>query len=283
MRINLTGPIGRPGRGRGRPQPGTKRPRTTRFLAVGALATLVLGLTAACGDDSDPTKSAEQKKISAGDKLTITTFGEFGYDELIKTWNAEHPDLQVEQTKVSLWDDWKNELNTLLQANKGLPDVVAVEGDFMRRIDLPQALSGLAKVGFFPGSTIGNFVPGSATDLLRHFRQLLGTGAMLLIGMDRIKDVDVLISAYDDAAGVTAAFNLNLLTRINRELDGEDYDLNALVDFVIDRRADGRQSDDSGFDLGFHEPNELIVGDAAVLEWRHQGRVRSLELRLACH
>ena len=127
MRTILTGLNGQ----RRRPRSTGVRSRTTRFVAVGALTTLVLGLTAACGDDSDPTKSAEQKKIGAGDKLTITTFGEFGYDELIKTWNAEHPDLQVEQTKVSLWDDWKNELNTLLQANEGLPDVVAVEGDFM--------------------------------------------------------------------------------------------------------------------------------------------------------
>ncbi|WP_435770535.1 ABC transporter substrate-binding protein [Nocardioides sp. SYSU DS0651] len=91
----------------------------------------MLGLTAACGGSDDPTESAEQKKLGEGETLTITTFGEFGYDALIEEWNAENPDIQVEQTKVSLWDDWKNELNTLLQANEGLPDVVAVEGDFI--------------------------------------------------------------------------------------------------------------------------------------------------------
>lgn len=110
--------------------PGT-RGRATRFLAAGAVGALVLGLTAACGGSDDPTKSAEQQKLGDGESLTITTFGEFGYDALIEEWNNDHPDLQVEQTKVSLWDDWKNELNTLLQANEGLPDVVAVEGDFM--------------------------------------------------------------------------------------------------------------------------------------------------------
>ena len=63
--------------------------------------------------------------------------------------------------------------------------------------------------------------PQSATDLLRHFRDILGTGAKLLIGMDRVKPIDRLIAAYDDPEGVTAEFNLNLLRRINRELDAD--------------------------------------------------------------
>jgi len=79
----------------------------------------------------------------------------------------------------------------------------------------------LPRLGFFPGSTIGNFVPRSGTDLLRQFRSLLGEGAQLLIGLDRVKPVERLIAAYDDPEGVTAQFTLNLLTRINRELDGD--------------------------------------------------------------
>src|SRR5688572_16709059 len=98
--------------------------------------------------------------------------------------------------------------------------VIPVIADFVRPFDLPQAVAGLPRLGFFPGSTIGNFVPRSATDLLRHFRELLGTGAQLLIGMDRVKPVERLIAAYDDSEGLTARFNLNLLERINRELDG---------------------------------------------------------------
>lgn len=103
------------------------------------------------------------------------------------------------------------------------PDVAVypVAGDFTQAIVLPDAIAGMPRLGFFPGSTIGNFVPQSATDLLRHFRATLGTGAKLLIGMDRIKSRERLIAAYDDAAGVTAAFNRNLLTRINRELDAD--------------------------------------------------------------
>lgn len=92
--------------------------------------------------------------------------------------------------------------------------------DFARQFDLPSEVEGFEKLGFFPGSTIGNFVPRSATDLLRHFRELLGTGSLLLIGMDTVKPVERLLAAYDDPGGITASFNLNLLERINRELAG---------------------------------------------------------------
>src|SRR3546814_746780 len=102
----------------------------------------------------------------------------------------------------------------------GLP-VIPVEADFMRKVDLPPRLIGESLLGFFPGSTIGNFVPHTAIDLLRSMRNTLGRNAQLLIGIDRIKQVGRLLDAYDDAEGVTAAFNLNLLHRINRELGAD--------------------------------------------------------------
>ncbi|MFA7597143.1 MAG: L-histidine N(alpha)-methyltransferase [Novosphingobium sp.] len=98
--------------------------------------------------------------------------------------------------------------------------VVPVEADFMKPVILPAVVADLLKLGFFPGSTIGNMVARTSVDLLRSMRATLGGDAMLLIGMDLIKDVSVLEAAYDDAAGVTAAFNRNLAHRINRELDG---------------------------------------------------------------
>ncbi|WP_394727278.1 L-histidine N(alpha)-methyltransferase [Altererythrobacter sp. GH1-8] len=101
----------------------------------------------------------------------------------------------------------------------GLP-VHPVEADFMRQVELPSEIADLPKLGFFPGSTIGNMVPRTAVDLLRTMRATLGEGALLLIGMDLIKSEDILKAAYDDAQGVTAEFNLNLARRINRELDG---------------------------------------------------------------
>jgi dimethylhistidine N-methyltransferase len=96
-----------------------------------------------------------------------------------------------------------------------------VEADFMQEIPLPPEVAGEPKLGFFPGSTIGNMIPRTAVDLLRGMKAALGVGAYLLIGMDRIKPPEVLVPAYDDEAGVTAAFNLNLLARINAELGGD--------------------------------------------------------------
>ena len=102
--------------------------------------------------------------------------------------------------------------------------VLPVEADFTRPFVLPATLGARARVGFFPGSTIGNFEPHEANALMRHAATVLGPGALFIVGIDLIKDVDVLTAAYNDSEGVTAAFNLNLLARINRELDG-DFDL----------------------------------------------------------
>lgn len=96
-----------------------------------------------------------------------------------------------------------------------------VEADFMKRVALPEAVADMPKLGFFPGSTIGNMIARTSVDLLRFMRETLGEGAQLLIGFDRIKEEQILVDAYDDSAGVTAQFSLNLLHRINRELDGD--------------------------------------------------------------
>jgi dimethylhistidine N-methyltransferase len=99
--------------------------------------------------------------------------------------------------------------------------VLPVAADFTRPFELPAGLGAKPRVGFFPGSTIGNFEPHEAHAFLRHAAALLGRDALLIIGVDLVKDPAILNAAYNDAAGVTAAFNLNLLERINRELDGE--------------------------------------------------------------
>ena len=121
---------------------------------------------------------------------------------------------------VDISGDYLNDSAASLQERFPALEVLPVTADFTKTFSLPGGLAHLPRLGFFPGSTIGNFVPRSGTDLLRHFRSLIGTGALLLIGMDRVKPVNRLIAAYDDPAGVTAEFNLNLLERINRELDG---------------------------------------------------------------
>ena len=96
--------------------------------------------------------------------------------------------------------------------------------DFTMQFHLPEAISSMPRVGFFPGSTIGNLEPQRAGNLLRHFGDVLGKEATLIVGIDLVKDPQTLTMAYDDARGVTARFNLNLLKRINRELDG-NFDL----------------------------------------------------------
>lgn len=113
-----------------------------------------------------------------------------------------------------------------------------VEADFSQPATLPEEVGAYPRLGFFPGSTIGNMEPLAATDLLRSMRQTLGAGSLLLIGFDRIKDEATLVAAYDDAQGVTAAFNLNLATRINAELGGT-IPLDALAHRAIwnDERA----------------------------------------------
>ncbi|WP_019831875.1 L-histidine N(alpha)-methyltransferase [Sphingomonas sp. PR090111-T3T-6A] len=98
--------------------------------------------------------------------------------------------------------------------------ILPIEANFMQPVRLPGSVPDVARLGFFPGSTIGNMVPQTAIDLLRSMRDTLGDRSQILIGIDRHKDVDRLVAAYDDAQGVTARFNLNLLDRINRELEG---------------------------------------------------------------
>jgi dimethylhistidine N-methyltransferase len=96
--------------------------------------------------------------------------------------------------------------------------ILPMLADFSHPLVLPKGLTGERKTGFFPGSTIGNLTPQQAVQLLAAFRTVLGNFGRLIIGIDLKKDPHTLVRAYNDEAGVTAAFNLNLLTRINREL-----------------------------------------------------------------
>jgi len=116
--------------------------------------------------------------------------------------------------------------------------VLPVAGDYTKAVHLPPRLVGAPRVGFFPGSTIGNFTPAEALQFLRMAARLLRGGGLLL-GADLVKDPAVLHAAYNDAQGVTAAFNLNLLARANREL-GADFDLDAFWHSSFYNAAEGR-------------------------------------------
>ena len=106
--------------------------------------------------------------------------------------------------------------------------VTPLMDDFTQLLELPASLDGVPLVGFFPGSTLGNFAPREAIELLRRTRLTLGAESLFIVGVDLAKDPAVLQRAYDDEAGVTAAFNLNLLHRINRELAGT-FDMDAFA------------------------------------------------------
>ena len=146
---------------------------------------------------------------------------EFGSGSSVKTpivLRAIRPSAYV---PIDISGEFLRESSRTLSAE--FPDLLVLpfEADFMRPMTLPRTIANAPKLGFFPGSTIGNMTPRAAVDLLRAMRVSLGENAKLLIGMDRIKDKAVLVPAYDDAAGVTAGFNMNLLERINRELEGD--------------------------------------------------------------
>ena len=146
---------------------------------------------------------------------------EFGSGSSVKTPHLLRAVQGEHYVPIDISGDFLRDSASALAAD--FPDIQVhpLEGDFMRPLRLPEAVTGAPKLGFFPGSTIGNMVARTSLDLLRSMRETLGEGAMLLIGMDRIKSPDILIPAYDDAQGVTAEFNLNLLRRINRELEGD--------------------------------------------------------------
>ncbi len=114
------------------------------------------------------------------------------------------------------------------------PDLMVhpLAADFMDVAALPSQLPALPRVGFFPGSTIGNLDPLEARRFLQRARQALGSNSSFLVGVDLRKDAGILIPAYDDSQGVTAAFNLNLLVRLNREV-GANFDIATFAHRIV--------------------------------------------------
>jgi dimethylhistidine N-methyltransferase len=118
--------------------------------------------------------------------------------------------------------------------------VVAVCADYTRPFPMPPLPGPVGKrVGFFPGSTIGNFEPDAAVAFLANYARILGPGGEMLIGVDLKKEPEILNAAYNDQAGVTAQFNLNLFERINRELDG-DLDMDRFEHVAFYNDIEGR-------------------------------------------
>ena len=130
-------------------------------------------------------------------------------------------------------------MQTRLRRSRPYLHVYPYAMDFMSSVILPEAVADMFRLGFFPGSTIGNLDPAEATRFLQRALTTLGRRSRLLIGVDVRKDAAKLIPAYDDAAGVTAAFNLNLLVRLNREA-GADFDLSTFAHRAVWNDAESR-------------------------------------------
>jgi len=133
-------------------------------------------------------------------------------------------------TPIDISGAYLREVVRLLAADYPALAMHPLAADFTLPLQLPPLSGATHRAGFFPGSTIGNFRPNAAMAMLRRMREMLNGGG-LLVGVDLVKDPQILHAAYNDAAGVTAAFNKNLLARANREL-GAGFDLDAFAHYA---------------------------------------------------
>ena len=154
-------------------------------------------------------------------------------------------------------------------------EILPVVADFMQPFDLPEpSIMPVKNVVYFPGSTIGNFTQEAALDLLRVMHHEAKEGGALLIGVDLQKDPAILEAAYNDADGVTAEFNLNMLRHINRE-HGANFDLDAFEHRAEYNEVEGRielrldSSTDQSIEIG-GETIEIAAGEAILTEYSHK-------------
>ncbi len=164
---------------------------------------------------------------------------EYGTGEGVKTR------LLIAATRPSLYtpvdiseDALERAVARLARAFPGLR-IVPVRGDFSRPLDIPPLPDGARRVVYFPGSTIGNLTPDEAHGFLKMTRAQVGARGAMIVGVDLKKDAKVLHAAYNDRGGVTSAFNLNMLARINRELDA-DFDLRRFAHYAFYEPTSGR-------------------------------------------
>ena len=164
--------------------------------------------------------NAEKIAAAPGPKTAVFEYGS-GASEKIE-WLINGLEDPVAYVAMDISKDFLIEAASVLAEKFDLP-VAAVCADFHGHVHLPKDVLPPPErwLGYFPGSTLGNMAPESAARFLRRAGETLGTGAQFLLGVDLEKDTDVLTAAYNDAAGVTAAFNLNLLRRMQRELGAE--------------------------------------------------------------
>ncbi|WP_226577966.1 L-histidine N(alpha)-methyltransferase [Halobacillus litoralis] len=139
---------------------------------------------------------------------------------------------------IDISEEFLSDVVTSLQSQYPEIAVEGISADYTQPFSLP-VLEEVQKVVFFPGSTIGNFEPEEAVGFLSNIRSLLQAGDRMIMGVDRKKDRATIEAAYNDQAGVTEAFNKNLLTRMNREF-GADFDIDAFDHVSFFNEIEGR-------------------------------------------
>jgi L-histidine N-alpha-methyltransferase len=156
-----------------------------------------------------------------------------------------------------------------------LIEILPVAADFTRPVPIPAAnRTARRNLVYFPGSTIGNFEPKAALELLQVMRQEAGHGGALLIGVDLKKDPQMIRNAYNDSSGVTAEFNLNLLHHLNREF-GSDFDLEGFRHAAVYNESSGRiemrlvSQREQDVTLGKHRFH-FVKGEEIITEYCHK-------------
>ncbi|MFC0669298.1 L-histidine N(alpha)-methyltransferase [Azotobacter chroococcum] len=172
----------------------------------------------------------------AGQDASLVELGSGASRKVRLLLEAMHP---ASYLGIDISEDFLRTSTQRLAADYPWLEVHAACADFSRPMSLPDGFGGEHPLAFFPGSSIGNFDPEEAQAFLANLHELLPEGGGLLIGVDLLKDREVLEAAYNDRAGVTAAFNLNLLERIRRELDS-DIEPGTFVHRAFFNQADSR-------------------------------------------
>jgi L-histidine Nalpha-methyltransferase len=194
--------------------------------------------------------------VHLGSDVTLIEFGS-GNSQKTRILLDHLPD-PVGYVPIDISQEKLTESATAIAAAYPGLSVIPIWADYTRELELP-TIEGSRKAAFFPGSTIGNFYPDEAEAFLKRVAELVGEGGGLLIGVDLKKDERILNRAYNDAEGVTAAFNLNMLAHINRAF-GANFQLDNFRHYAAYNEALGRIE----MYLVSLEDQTVNVGDAEV-------------------
>ena len=182
---------------------------------------------------------AEEIVASWGPRVRVVEPGAGSSTKTRLLLEALGPERCVEYVPVDISSEHLEHAAAQVRSEYPWLTVTPATADFTGDLPIPAAEEGVRTVIYFPGSTIGNFEPSDAERLLARFRRAAGPGGIVVVGVDLKKDPNVLHAAYNDAQGVTAAFNRNLLVRMNREL-GADFDVDAFAHYAFYEPVHGR-------------------------------------------